>query len=122
MSSDTHFSGLVQAFFTDRLLRQRGASPNTVAGNGTPSACSCDSLTSDWGRLRRSCPSRIWTRFSSATSLITWRKSAATASRSRNTRLAAIHSFFHYLWFQEPPTRASAAVSWPSPASATSGG
>src|SRR6516162_4870987 len=32
MSPDTHFSGLVQAFFTDRLLRQRGASPHTVAG------------------------------------------------------------------------------------------
>ncbi len=32
MSPDTNFSGLVQAFFTDRLLRQRRASPNTVAG------------------------------------------------------------------------------------------
>ena len=32
MSPDTHFPGLVQAFFTDRLLRQRGASPHTVAG------------------------------------------------------------------------------------------
>ena len=32
MSSDTNFSGLVQAFFTDRLLRQRRASPHTVAG------------------------------------------------------------------------------------------
>jgi integrase/recombinase XerD len=32
MSSDANFSGLVQAFFTDRLLRQRRASPHTVAG------------------------------------------------------------------------------------------
>jgi hypothetical protein len=32
MSPGTTFSGLVQAFFTDRLLRQRGASPHTVAG------------------------------------------------------------------------------------------
>ena len=32
MSPDTDFSGLVQAFFTDRLLRQRRASPHTVAG------------------------------------------------------------------------------------------
>jgi hypothetical protein len=32
MSPNTNFSGLVQAFFTDRLLRQRRASPNTVAG------------------------------------------------------------------------------------------
>ena len=32
MTTNTNFPGLVQAFFTDRLLRQRGASPNTVAG------------------------------------------------------------------------------------------
>ena len=32
MRTDINFSGLVQAFFTDRLLRQRRASPHTVAG------------------------------------------------------------------------------------------
>jgi integrase/recombinase XerD len=32
MSPDTDFPGLVQAFFTDRLLRQRRASPHTIAG------------------------------------------------------------------------------------------
>ena len=32
MKASTNFSGLVQAFFTDRLLRQRKASPHTVAG------------------------------------------------------------------------------------------
>ena len=32
MKASTAFSGLVQAFFTDRLLRQRRASPHTIAG------------------------------------------------------------------------------------------
>ena len=32
MKTAANFSGLVQAFFTDRLLRQRRASPHTVAG------------------------------------------------------------------------------------------
>ena len=32
MTTNTNFPGLVQAFFTDRLLQQREASPNTVAG------------------------------------------------------------------------------------------
>src|SRR5580658_5302019 len=32
MKTDANFSGLVQSFFTDRLLRQRKASPHTVAG------------------------------------------------------------------------------------------
>ena len=47
-------------------------------------------------------PRGIWTRPSSATSSITSRRSAGSPRRSRNTRLAAIHSFFQYVSFQEP--------------------
>jgi len=32
MSTDAPLTGLVQGFFTDRLLRQRRASPHTIAG------------------------------------------------------------------------------------------
>ena len=31
MRSSTHFPGLLEGFFIDRLLRQRQASPNTIA-------------------------------------------------------------------------------------------
>ena len=37
-----------------------------------------------------------------ASSSTTWRKIGITGARTRNTRLAAIHSFFHYISFQEP--------------------
>jgi hypothetical protein len=32
MNTSANFAVLVQAFFTDRLLRQRRASPHTIAG------------------------------------------------------------------------------------------
>jgi hypothetical protein len=31
MKANNNFAGLVEAFFTDRLMRQRQASPNTIA-------------------------------------------------------------------------------------------
>ena len=68
----------------------RRSSPTVSCGNagpaltpspdtGTPFACSCGSPHSDWGRPRRSYPSRIWTHPSSATSSITSRRNAVTA-------------------------------------------
>ncbi len=55
MTPDTHFSGLVQAFFTDRLLRQRRASPHTVAGYRDTFRLLLRLPNSDWGRPHRSC-------------------------------------------------------------------
>src|SRR6266446_581315 len=102
MSPDTDFSGLVQAFFTDRLLRQRRASPHTIAGyrdtfrlllrfaaerlGKTPSKLSLEELEASFvGDF-----------------LDHLEKERGNGARSRNTRLAAIHAFFHYVAFQEP--------------------
>lgn len=60
MKAGTQFSGLVQAFFTDRLLRQRRASPHTTLDIGTPFACFCGSPHSDWGRSLQNCHWRSW--------------------------------------------------------------
>jgi integrase/recombinase XerD len=102
VSSNSNFSGLVQAFFTDRLLRQRRASPHTVAGYRDAFRLL---LRFAAGRLGKA-PSKI-----SLEDLDTsfvgdfldhLEKERGNSARSRNTRLAAIHSFFRYVWFQEP--------------------
>src|SRR5437588_1545528 len=102
MSSDALFSGLVQAFFPDRLLRQRGASPHTVAGYRDTFRLLLRFAKERLGKA----PSKL-----SLTDLDApfvgdfldhLEKDRRNGARSRNTRLAAIHSFFHYLSFQEP--------------------
>ena len=102
MTTNTTFPGLVQAFFTDRLLRQRGASPNTVAGyrdsfrlllrfaaerlGKDPSNLSLEDLAAPFiGEF-----------------LDHLEKERNNSVRTRNTRLAAIHSFFRYISFHEP--------------------
>ena len=102
MNSATSFAGLVQAFFTDRLQRQRRASPHTVAGYRDTFR-----LLLQFAKLRLGkAPSKL-----SLTDLDApfvgdfldhLEKARGNGARSRNTRLAAIHSFFHYLSFQEP--------------------
>jgi integrase/recombinase XerD len=102
MSSTTNFSGLVQAFFTDRLLRQRRASPHTVAGYRDTFRLLLRFAQQRLGKA----PSKL-----SLTDLDApfvgdfldhLEKGRGNGARSRNTRLAAIHSFFQYLSFREP--------------------
>ena len=100
MSAD--FPSLLQSFFTDRLFRQRRASPHTIAGyrdsfrlllqfakerlGKTPSNLTIDDLNVSFiGNF--------------LDDLETRRKNSA---RTRNIRLAAIHSFFQYVSFEEP--------------------
>ncbi len=103
MSSDTHFSGLVQAFFTDRLLRQRGASPHTVAGYRDTFRLLLRFAKERLGKA----PSKLSLKDLDAPFVGDFldhlEKARGNGARSRNTRLAAIHSFFQYLSFQEPP-------------------
>ena len=102
MSPGTTFSGLVQAFFTDRLLRQRGASPNTVAGYRDTFRLL---LRFAKERLRKA-PSKLSLKDLDVPFVGDFldhlEKTRGNGARSRNTRLAAIHSFFHYVSFQEP--------------------
>ena len=102
MSSDTNFSGLVQAFFTDRLLRQRRASPHTVAGYRDTFRLLLRFAKERLGKA----PSKLSLKDLDAPFVGDFldhlEKARGNGARSRNTRLAAIHSFFHYLSFQEP--------------------
>jgi integrase/recombinase XerD len=102
MRTVANFSGLVQAFFTDRLLRQRRASPNTVAGYR-------DTFRLLLGfakeRLRKP-PAKLSLEDRDVAVIGDFldhlEKGRGNGARSRNTRLAAIHSFFQYVSFQEP--------------------
>ena len=102
MKINTNLSGLIEAFFTDRLMRQRQASPNTIASyrdsfcllfnfakqrlNKEPSALSIEDLDAAF----------------IGSFLNHIEKDRGNCARSRNVRLAAIHSFFKYIALQDP--------------------
>jgi integrase/recombinase XerD len=96
------FASLLQAFFTDRLMDQCNASPHTIASyrdtfklllgyakrrlGKSPSALSLEHLDCDFiGEF-----------------LLHLEEERGNSPRSRNARLAAIHSFFRYVTYQVP--------------------
>lgn len=98
----TNFSALLQAFFTDRLMRQRQASPETIASyrdafcllfsfvkqrlNKTPSALEIEDIDAPL-----------------IVEFLCWLESErGNCARTRNARLAAIHSFFKYAALRTP--------------------
>src|SRR5215471_9508404 len=95
-------SSLLQSFFTDRLLRQRQASPHTIAGYRD-----CFRLLLHFAKERLSkMPSQLRVEDLDAPfvglfldHLESTRKNSA---RTRNARLAAIHSFFQFVSLEEP--------------------
>jgi integrase/recombinase XerD len=96
------FQSLLQGFFTDRLLRQRQASPHTIAGYRDTFRLlfrfSADQLGKAPSTLRTEDfqPAFIG-RF-----LEHLEQQRRNSSRTRNARLAAIHSFFRYVAVAEP--------------------
>jgi site-specific recombinase XerD len=102
MSPAANFSGLVQAFFSDRLLRQRRASPHTVAGYRDTFRL----LLRFAGKRLGKAPSKLALEDLDAVFVGEFldhlQKERGNGARSRNTRLAAIHAFFHHVSFQEP--------------------
>jgi len=108
MSTDTRFPALLTAFFTDRLMQQRQASPHTIASYRDTFRLL---LQFAQRRLKKS-PSSLAmedldTPFVGAF-LNYLEKERHNSARSRNVRLAAIHSFFRYVMWQEPPYAALA--------------
>lgn len=102
MKSTTTFPGLLEAFFTDRLMRQRQASPATIASyrdafrllfqfaqdelGESPSALRMEDLDSPF-----------------IVDFLCWlEEHRGNSARTRNARLAAIHSFFKYAALQDP--------------------
>jgi integrase/recombinase XerD len=102
MNSGTSFAGLLQAFFTDRLLRQRRASPHTVAGYRDTFRLFLRFAARRLGKE----PSRLSLGELDAPFVGDFLDHLETergvTARSRNTRLAAIHSFFRYVSYHEP--------------------
>jgi integrase/recombinase XerD len=96
------FPSLLQRFFTDRLLRQRQASPHTVAGYRD-----CFRLLLHFAKERLGkMPSQLCVEDLDAPFIGLFldqlegvRKNSA---RTRNARLGAIHSFFQYVALEEP--------------------
>src|SRR4030066_685810 len=102
MRTGAGFPALLQAFFTDRLVQQRKASAHTIAG-------SRDSfrllLRFAAARLGKG-PSNLLLEDLNAPFIGEFlehiEKTRRNRARTRNVRLAAIHSFFRYISFYEP--------------------
>jgi len=98
----TELASLLQSFFTDRLLRQRQASPHTIAGYRD-----CFRLLLHFAQERLGkMPSKLLIEDLDAPFIVLFlehlqsvRKNSA---RTRNARLGAIHSFFQYVALEEP--------------------
>ena len=102
MRTKATFSFLLEAFFTDRLMRQQKVSPNTIA-------CYRDTFRLLLGfaqeRIKKA-PSELAIEDLDAPFVVSFleylEKERDNAARSRNVRLAGIHSFFKYVALEEP--------------------
>ena len=102
MKNGRQFPELLQTFFTERLMHQRQASAHTIASyrdtfrllcsfaqqriHKEPSALVIDDLNAEF----------------IGTFLSDLEKTRRSGARTRNIRLAAIHSFFRYVAITEP--------------------
>jgi integrase/recombinase XerD len=98
----TGFPSLLQSFFIDRLVRQRRASPHTIAGYRDSFRLLLHFAKERLGKM----PSKLMIEDLDTPFLCGFlehlegvRKNSA---RTRNARLAAIHSFFQYVALEEP--------------------
>ncbi len=102
MNHATYLAPLLEAFFTERLMRQREASPNTVDSYAT-----AFKLLLAFARKKlKKAPSKLLLEDLDAPFICRFldhlESVRGNSPRTRNTRLAAIHSFFHYVAFREP--------------------
>ena len=102
MRSSKSFATLLEAFFTDRLMKQRNASVHTIASYRDTFRLLLRYLQQHCGKS----PSMITLQDLNATVIVDFlnhlEKERGNKVRSRNVRLAAIRSFFHYIAFEEP--------------------
>lgn len=102
MKISNNFAGLLESFFTDRLIRQRQASPNTIESYRDTFRLILEFAQ----QYLKKAPSTLSLEDFDAPFICTFldyiEKSRGNSARTRNNRLAAIHSFFRYVAFQEP--------------------
>jgi len=102
MKTNTNFSALLQAFFMDRLMRQRQASPETIVSYR-------DAFCLLFRFVRQhlnKAPSDLEMEDLNATLIVDFlcwlENNRGNCARTRNARLAAIHSFFKYAALRDP--------------------
>lgn len=102
MTANTTFPTLLEAFFTERLLQQKQVSPHTVASYRDTF---CLLLRYAQKRLHK-VPAKLALAELDASLIVAFldhlQQERGTSARSRNVRLAAIHSFFRYAALQAP--------------------
>jgi site-specific recombinase XerD len=99
---EANFAALLERFFTERLIRQRQASPHTIASYRD----SFRLLLQFAKRRLRKPPSRLSLEEIDAPLVTTFlddlEANRRIGARTRNHRLTAIRSFFHYVSYEEP--------------------
>jgi site-specific recombinase XerD len=102
MTTCPNFAALVQGFFTERLMQQKQASPHTIASYRDTFRLL---LRFAHKRLRKA-PSQLELGDIGAPFIAEFlndlEKTRALSARSRNLRLTAIRSFFHYAAYEAP--------------------
>lgn len=102
MKHPTGFPALLETFFTDRLMKQRGASPHTIASYRDTFRLLVGFASK---RLARA-PSKLQLEDLDAAFIGSFldhlEKKRGNGPRTRNARLAAIRSFFRYVSWNEP--------------------
>jgi site-specific recombinase XerD len=98
----TSFATLLEKFFTDRLMRQRQVSPNTISSYRDTFRLLLLFAKKHLGKQ----PSRLVFEEIDAPFVVAFLQDLETtrkiSARSRNLRLTAIRSFFHYAAYEEP--------------------
>jgi integrase/recombinase XerD len=101
-SAVTLLAGLLEAFFTERLVRQRGASPHTLAAYRDTFRLLLRFAQERLGKP----PSALLLAEIDAPFVGAFldhlEKKRGNGARTRNARLAAIHSFFRFVALEEP--------------------
>ncbi len=102
MKIESNFAELLQGFFTDRLMKQRRASAHTIASYRDTFRL----LLQFAGRQLRKAPSALKLEEIDAPLVAAFLDDLESvrkiSARTRNLRLTAIHSFFHYVAFEAP--------------------
>jgi len=102
MKTQPTFSELLQAYFTKRLMEERNVSPHTIANYRDTFRL----LVAYAQRCLNKSPSKLTVEDLNAPFILRFlnylERERGNSPRSRNVRLAAIHSFFTYATLQEP--------------------
>jgi site-specific recombinase XerD len=102
MKTTPNFAALLQAYFTDRLLGQRHASPHTIASHRDTFRL----LLAFVQKSHRKAPSALAVEDVDAACIGRFlehlEKERDNTPQTRNVRLAAMHSCFRYVALQEP--------------------